>query len=110
MAGILLTHGSEEQKLSFARTLAEETAAVISLQAAVPDDPFARTLALQMVVQRKGRALDEAASTIALARGRADSVGRALLDDWRAARGRLAALFLKEARPEDAADSASETK
>ena len=57
--GVMLRSGSEEQKLEFARTLARETATVVSIAASAPDDPAARSLAFKTVLARKGRALDE---------------------------------------------------
>ena len=92
-AGILLTSGSDEQKLEFARTLAGETAALVSLQTATPREPAAASLALRTVLERKGRALDEAATILALAGRQDDPTTRGLLDEWRAARRNLQTLY-----------------
>jgi CHAT domain-containing protein len=92
-AGIMLTSGSDEQKLEFARTLAGETAALISLQNATPREPAAASLALRTVLERKGRALDEATTILTLAGRRNDPAARGLLDEWRAARRNLATLY-----------------
>jgi CHAT domain-containing protein/tetratricopeptide (TPR) repeat protein len=92
-AGIMLTSGSDEQKLEFAHTLAGETAALVSLQTATPRDPAAAALALRTVLERKGRALDEAATILALAGRQDDPATRGLLNEWRAARSNLAKLY-----------------
>ena len=92
-AGIMLTSGSDEQKLEFARTLAGETAALVSLQTATPREPAAASLALRTVLERKGRALDEAATILALAGRQDDPAARGLLNEWRAARSNLATLY-----------------
>lgn len=91
--GVMLTSGSDEQKLEFARTLAGETAALVSLQTATPREPAAASLALRTVLERKGRALDEAATILALAGRQDDPAARGLLDEWRAARRNLATLY-----------------
>jgi CHAT domain-containing protein/tetratricopeptide (TPR) repeat protein len=106
-ARVILAHGSEQQKLLFARTLSGETAAVISLQADAPDDPSSRKLAVETLVGRKGRVLEEAASLVASTSGEEHAEARALLDKWRTKRSELAALFLNPTRPEGGSDAAA---
>ena len=104
-AGVVLGYGSEEQKRAFAQTLAGETAAVISLQAAARNDPAARTLALDAVIQRKGRVLDEASAIVSVSvrQSETDAETRSLLDEWRRQRTLLPALLLHEDHPGDSA-------
>ena len=99
-ARVLLAYGSEQQKLVFARSLSGETAAVISLQAAAPDDFPARKLAFETVIRRKGRVLDEAAALAASASRRDNAATYTLLDEWRTARASLATLLRSQTRLE----------
>jgi CHAT domain-containing protein/tetratricopeptide (TPR) repeat protein len=84
---------SERDRLSFMETLAGETSGVIAwclrLGSAFPP---ARRLALQMLLQRKGRVLDLSRETLGLLRQRATPADRQKLDKLQELRRELASL------------------
>jgi CHAT domain-containing protein len=79
-----LVIGSERQKLAMSDQMAERTDRTISLhlQQAI-DDPEAGTLAVQVLLQRKGRVLDVMTDAFAAVRQRlADAGDQDLLDEY----------------------------
>ncbi len=102
---LVLTTGSERQKLAYMGTFSYETDMAVSLhlrQAAT--DQAAARLALTTVLRLKGRALDAVADQIGNLRRHLDPAGRALLDQLSATRAQLAALTLAGATPLPAAE------
>ncbi len=92
---LILSAGSERQKLAYLATLSGNTDATISLHArSAPSDPQALGLALTTVLRRKGRALDAMSDQVASLRRRLDPQDQALLDELSAAQSRLAVLVL----------------
>ena len=92
----ILTTGSEEQKRLYLATLAGETDATISLHLnAVPNNVQAARLALSVILQRKGRALDAMSNQVASLRRRLNAEDRALLEQLSRARSALANLSLR---------------
>ncbi len=92
---LVLSAGSERQKLAYLATLSGNTDATISLHArSAPSDPQALGLALTTVLRRKGRALDAMSDQVAALRRRLDPQDRSLLDELSAAQSRLSALVL----------------
>ena len=92
---LVLSAGSERQKLAYLATLSGNTNATISLHArSAPSDPQALALALTTVLRRKGRALDAMSDQVASLRRRLDPQDQALLDGLSAAQSRLALLVL----------------
>ena len=107
---LVLTTGSERQKLAYMATFGYETDMAVTLhlrQAA--SDPAAARLALLTVLRLKGRALDAVADQIGSLRRRLDSTGRALLDQLSAARAQLASLTLAGAPQLPAAEREAAT-
>ncbi len=95
----ILTTGSEEQKRAYLAkaTLSDENNITISLHArSAPKDPQAASMALNMILQRKGRVLDAMADSIGTLRRRLDPQGRELLEQLSAVNSRLATLTLSE--------------
>src|SRR5262245_34282354 len=98
--------GSEKQKLTFVRSMAERTDRTLSLDLDLARDrPDATELAALVVLQRKGRVLDAMTDTLAVVRQHAgDGPDRDLLDQLRLTIGRLARIALggsPELRPEE---------
>jgi len=92
---LILSTGSERQKLAYLATLSGNTDATISLHArSAPSDPQALELALTTVLRRKGRALDAMSDQVASLRKRLDPQDRDLLDGLSAAQSRLSRLVL----------------
>ena len=87
--------GSERQKLAYLGTVSEESDQTISLHIqSAPDNSAARTLALNTVLLRKGRALDTMTDSVATLRRRASPADQALFDRLKDARSGLAQLVL----------------
>ncbi|MFL6211391.1 MAG: CHAT domain-containing tetratricopeptide repeat protein [Pyrinomonadaceae bacterium] len=109
---LVLTTGSERQKLAYMGTFSFETAMAVSLnlrQAA--SDPAAARMALTTVLRLKGRALDAVADQIGNLRRRLDPAGQTLLDQLSATRAQLATITLAGAGQMPAADrQAASTK
>ena len=92
---LVLTTGSEAQKLLYLQTLSDETDITVSLHFRnAPSDSQAARLALTTVLRRKGRALDAMSNSIEALRGRANEEDRALLGRLSATRAQLARLVL----------------
>ncbi len=90
-----VTTGSERQKLAYLATFAKESSHVVSLHVhSAPTDKAARSLALTTILQRKGRALDAMADSIAALRRRASPQDQVLLDQYKNAKAELARLVL----------------
>ncbi len=96
-----LAVSSERQKLAYLATLTGEWDRALTLQAHAaqlasdtgePASASALRLALTLVLQRKGRALDAAADSLATLRKRADAAEQASFDQLRDARAQLARL------------------
>jgi CHAT domain-containing protein len=90
-----LSAGSERQKLTFARTLAERTDRTISLDLhEARDNPDASSLAALALLRRKGRVLDAMIDTFAIARQRADARDQQLMDQLHSTTAHLARVAL----------------
>jgi CHAT domain-containing protein len=90
-----LSAGSENAKRAYLDTVAEETDRTISLHLrAAPENPEAQRQALNVILQRKGRALDVVVDSLASLRRRATPEDRALLDQLKATRTEIAHLSL----------------
>jgi CHAT domain-containing protein len=90
---INLATGSERQKLAYLATLAGSSNQSVSLHMhSAPDNSTARDLALTAILQRKGRVLDAMNDGIEALRRRANPQDRALFDQLKDARARLARL------------------
>lgn len=97
-APMILSMGTEEQKLSYLRSTRREADLALSLDALAVDDEVARALSLGTVFRRKGRVLDAMADSFEALRSRADPVDRRLLDELRQVDARLAELLLRGPR------------
>jgi CHAT domain-containing protein/Tfp pilus assembly protein PilF len=92
---LILSTGSEKQKLLYIATLTGELYSAISLHTTLaPESAQAARLALTTILRRKGRALDAMADQIAALRRRLDPQDQALLDQLSAARAQLSTLAL----------------
>ncbi len=102
---LVLTTGSERQKLAYMATFGYETDMAVSvhLRQAATDQAAAR-LALTTVLRLKGRALDAVADQIGNLRRHLDPAGRTLLDQLSATRAQLATLTLAGAAQMPAAE------
>jgi CHAT domain-containing protein/Tfp pilus assembly protein PilF len=90
-----LTTGSERQKLAYLATLSRQTDQTISLHLRhAPHDRVARNLAITLILQRKGRALDATSESLNALRRHSDAEDRALLDQLTDARSQIAKLVL----------------
>jgi CHAT domain-containing protein len=90
-----LAIGSERQKLAYLATISNQTERTISLQLRhAPDDSVARNLAVALIFQRKGRALDANSESLSALRSRFNAEDRALLDQLTDARTQIARLAL----------------
>ncbi len=90
-----LTAGSESAKRAYLDTANEETDRTISLHLrAAPSDATAGRQALNVILQRKGRALDAMVDSLASLRRRATPADRALLDQLKTTRTEIARLSL----------------
>ncbi len=97
--GSNLVTGSEDQKRAYLAlaSLSDENNITISLHArSAPNDPQAARMALNLILQRKGRVLDAMADSIGALRRRLDPQGRELLEQLSAVNSRLATLTLSE--------------
>ncbi|MGH9845228.1 MAG: CHAT domain-containing protein, partial [Blastocatellia bacterium] len=97
--GIILTAGSEAQKRAYLSqaTLSEESDVTISFHArSAPNDHRAASLALNLVLRRKGRVLDAMTDSIGALRRRLDPQDRELLEQLTSVSSRLATLSLSE--------------
>jgi tetratricopeptide (TPR) repeat protein len=85
--------GSERQKAVYLATLTKRTESTISLHAsAAPNNATARDLALTVILQRKGRALDAMTDSLAALRRRSNSLDQTLLNQLQEANAQLARL------------------
>ena len=90
-----LTAGSESAKRAYLDTATEATDRAITLHLrAAPNDAAARQQALQVILQRKGRALDAMVDSLAALRRRASAEDRALLEQLKSTRADIARLSL----------------
>jgi CHAT domain-containing protein/Flp pilus assembly protein TadD len=88
-----LATGSERQKLAYLTMLAGSSNQSVALHIrSAPDDSTARDLALTVVLQRKGRVLDAMNDSVEALRRRANPQDRALFDQLKDERARLARL------------------
>ena len=95
---LILTVGSEEQKLLYTARLAEEANSAVSLHlAGAPANGEAARLSLNTILRRKGRALDAMADQIGALRRRLNPEDQALLNQLATARSQLATLKLEGA-------------
>jgi CHAT domain-containing protein/tetratricopeptide (TPR) repeat protein len=87
--------GSERQRVAYLAPIAERTERTLSLNLQLtPGDPASTALAVTVLLQRKGRAIDAAVDMQAALRRRADADGQALLDQLNDVVGQLARLVL----------------
>ena len=93
---LILTTGSEVQKLRYMESFVEDTDITLSMdrQAKSPSVESAR-LAMTTLLRRKGRVLDAVSGTTQTLRERLSPEDRAALDRLSASRSRLAALVLR---------------
>ncbi len=92
---LTLTAGSESQKLLYMGTLAEETDVTLSLHLkTLPTDGPAARLALNTILQRKGRVLDVISNNIETLRRHAGPQDLALLARLASTRAQLAKIIL----------------
>lgn len=95
-AALVVAGGSESQKRSFVLTMRAGSDWVASLHARIaPTDENAKRLALQTVLQRKGRVLDVMASSLAALRRTLTVEEAALLDELVRARADVAILAMR---------------
>ncbi len=93
-----LASGSERQRLLYLNRTAHYLDLTLSLHSqAAPNDLPARQMALRMLLQRKGRALDATTDAIAALRRRASADDQKLLDQLTLARSQLSNATLKGA-------------
>ncbi len=92
---LILTTGSEDAKRQYLSKIADETDIAVSLHLGpARDSATAATLALNDIVQRKGRSLDAMADHFGNLRRRLDGADQDVLRQLSNAQGRLAALVL----------------
>jgi CHAT domain-containing protein/tetratricopeptide (TPR) repeat protein len=92
---LILSTGSERQKLAYLAMFSDQTNATVSLHArAAPSDPQALNLSLTTILRRKGRALDAMADQVNALRRRLDPQDKALLDQLSVAQSQLSARVL----------------
>ena len=92
---LVLTTGSEDAKRLYLNRIADETDIALSLHlGGARESATAATLALNDIVQRKGRSLDAMADHLANLRRRLDAADQDVLGRLSSAQGRLAALVL----------------
>jgi CHAT domain-containing protein/tetratricopeptide (TPR) repeat protein len=92
---LILTTGSERQKLAYLAGLAGDLDATISLHArSAPSDALALRLALTAVLLRKGRTLDAMSDQVASLRRTLDTQDHQLLDQLTTAQSELSSLIL----------------
>jgi CHAT domain-containing protein/tetratricopeptide (TPR) repeat protein len=94
---LILATGSERQKRAFVENNSGEIDFAVAMHVgAAPRDREAARLALGLILQRKGRALDAMTNQLAALRSRLDAEGRALLDRLAEKRAQLAAIYFKK--------------
>ena len=92
----ILPLGSERQKLTYLNLFSQDTDEALSLHAQwAPHNQGALDLAFTILLQRKGRALDEMSDSYSLLRNRANKEDQALFSNLSNARTRLASLILR---------------
>lgn len=97
-----LSTGSERQKLSYLRTVSDDTDRIVSFHIkSAPRDARAARLALSTIIRRKGRALDAMVDTIALLRSRSGEKYREVLGNWSTAKASLASQVLRGPEKDD---------
>jgi CHAT domain-containing protein/lipopolysaccharide biosynthesis regulator YciM len=90
-----LTSGSEQRKLQYLNLTAAELDRTLSLQTRLaPADPAARRMALEVVLRRKGRALDAMTDAVETLRRHASGEDQVLLEQLGKARQQLSQLSL----------------
>ena len=90
-----LSIGSERQRVAYLTPIAERTERTLSLNLQLtPGDPDSTALAVTVLLQRKGRAIDAAVDMQAALRRHADADSQALLDTLNDVVGQLARLVL----------------
>jgi len=90
-----LATGSERQKLAYLAILRAESDSAVSLHRnSAPKNAEARHLALTLILQRKGRALDAMSDSLSVLRRRADPQGQAWFDQLKDTSAQLARLVL----------------
>ncbi|MBW4697476.1 MAG: CHAT domain-containing protein [Aphanocapsa lilacina HA4352-LM1] len=108
-----LAAGSERHKRDYLQVLTAATDTAISLHLrSSPADPAAARLAFATVLRRKGRILDVQSGSLAALRAHLAPADQVLLDQWTAARTRLATLafgVLGEDAPVSAATGGSQS-
>ncbi|MEW6127172.1 MAG: CHAT domain-containing tetratricopeptide repeat protein [Acidobacteriota bacterium] len=88
--------GSERQKLAYLKSLASDLNTLISLHLqSLPQSDEAKTTALTLILNRKGRTLDAMIDSLAALRRRALPEDRHLIDQLSETRTRLATLTLR---------------
>jgi CHAT domain-containing protein/Tfp pilus assembly protein PilF len=88
--------GSERQKLAYLDSLSGDLNAVISLNIqSLPHSAEAKSMALTLILNRKGRTLDAMTDTMASLRHRAKPGDTSIVDELSETRTRLATLTLK---------------
>jgi CHAT domain-containing protein len=93
---LVLTAGSEDAKRQYLRAIADETDIAVSLHlGAVPASIPAATVALNNVLDRKGRSIDAMADHMATLRRRLNDADRELLNQLSQTQSRLAAMVLR---------------
>jgi CHAT domain-containing protein/Tfp pilus assembly protein PilF len=101
---LMLTTGSEEQKLLYAASFATETEGAVSLHFRVaPANADAARLGLLSILRHKGRVLDATSEQIDTLRRHLDAQGLKLLEQLSGVRSRLATLVLTGAGDKDPA-------
>jgi CHAT domain-containing protein/Tfp pilus assembly protein PilF len=90
-----LAIGSERQKLAHLATLSAQSDRTLSLHLLYArSDPAARDMAVTLILQRKGRALDASSESLNALRSRFNQEDRAALDKLTDARSQIASLVL----------------
>lgn len=96
-ADLNLRAGSERQKLAYLNLLSDQLNQAITLNVSLaPAQASARDLAVNTVLQRKGRVQDALADSFSSLRRRLDAQDVALLDEFNNATAQLARLALSE--------------
>ncbi len=91
-----LLDGSERQKLQLVKVTANRLDQTVTLHTqALPGDVSATEMAMELILQRKGRVLDAMAEGVEALRRRATPEDQKLLDDLTSARAQLSALSLR---------------
>ena len=99
---------SDAERLAFMQTIGDETDVLISWSISLGGDaagPRARRLALQMLLQRKGRVLDLGREALGLLRSRAVEADRRQIDLLQGVRAALAALTFAQIPPGEGSET-----